>query len=114
MYKARHSTYNSLDELWEIHPDAVTCIKSYTHDYRGRVCIFTELEDFGIYEMTEGSYRDIINFDSPNVRPIHLESAIDFINMNLFGKQLAEVFDNEGDRYLRTWDYVIESPYGFR
>lgn len=34
--------------------------------------------------------------------------------MNLFGKRLAEVFDNEGDRYLRAWDYVIESPYGFR
>ena len=48
MYKARYSTYNSLDEVWETHPDAVTCIKSCTHDYRGKVYIFTELEDFGI------------------------------------------------------------------
>lgn len=82
MYKARYSAYNSLDELWEVHPDAVACIKSCTHDYRGKVYIFTELEDFGIYEMTDGSYRDIINFDSPNVRPIHLESAIDFMGLD--------------------------------
>lgn len=27
--------------------------------------------------MTDGVYGDIINFDSPNVRQIHIESAID-------------------------------------
>lgn len=96
MYKARYSTYNSLDELWEVHPDAVACIKSCTHDYRGKVCIFTELEDFGIYEMTDGSYRDIINFDSPNVRPIHLESVIDFYQLgyNILKAGLKNVVDH--------------------
>lgn len=96
MYKARYSAYNSLDELWEVHPDAVTCIKSCTHDYRGKVYIFTELEDFGIYEMTGGVYGDIINFDSPNVRPIHLESAIDFYELgyNILDAGLKNVVDH--------------------
>lgn len=103
MYKARYSTYDSLDELWEVHPDAVTYIKSCTHDYRGKVCIFTELEDFGIYEMTDGSYRDIINFDSPNVRPIHLESAIDFYQLgyNILDAGLKNVIYSDG------WIYVL-------
>lgn len=103
MYKARYSTYNSLDELWEVHPDAVACIKSCTHDYRGKVYIFTELGDFGIYEMTDGSYRDIINFDSPNVRPIHLESAIDFYELgyNILDAGLKNVIYSDG------WIYVL-------
>lgn len=76
----------------------MTCIKSCTHDYRGKVCIFTELEDFGIYEMTDGSYRDIINFDSPNVRPIHLESAIDFYELgyNILETGLKNVIYSDG------------------
>lgn len=103
MYKARYSTYNSLDELWGVHPDAVACIKSYTHDYRGKVCIFTELEDFGIYEMTDGVYGDIINFDSPNVRPIHLESVIDFYELgyNILDAGLKNVIYSDG------WIYVL-------
>lgn len=103
MYKARYSTYNSLDELWEVHPYAAACIKSCTHDYRGKVCVFTELEDFGIYEMTDGVFGDIINFDSPNVRPIHLESAIDFYELgyNILDAGLKNVIYSDG------WIYVL-------
>lgn len=81
----------------------MACIKSYTHNYRGKVYIFTELEDFGIYEMTDGSYRDIINFDSPNVRPIHLESAIDFYELgyNILEAGLKNVI------YSDWWIYVL-------
>lgn len=102
MYKARYSTYNSLDELWEVHPDAAACIKSRTHDYRGKVCRFTGLEDFGIYEMTDGVYGDIINFDSPNVRPIHLESVIDFYELgyNILEAGLKNVIYSDGRIYV--------------
>lgn len=103
MYKARYSVYNSLDELLEVHPDAAACIKSEVGDYRGKVYIFAELEDFGIYEMTDGSYRDIINFDSPNVRPIYLESAIDFyaLGYNILNACLKNVIYSDG------WIYVL-------
>ena len=81
----------------------MTCIKSCTHDYRGKVYIFTELEDFGIYEMTDGVYGDIINFDSPSVRPIHLESAIDFYELgyNILDAGLKNVI------YSAGWIYVL-------
>ena len=67
--------------------------------------------DFGLYQLDDGLYK-VFNFAHNDYG--FLPDTIDFIDMNLFGKRLAEVFDNEGDRYLRAWDYVIESPYGFR
>lgn len=67
--------------------------------------------DFGLYQLDDGLYK-VFNFADNDYG--FLPDPIDFIDMNLFGKRLAEVFDNEGDRYLRVWDYVIESPYGFR
>lgn len=67
--------------------------------------------DFGLYQLQDGLYK-VFNFADNDYG--FLPDPIDFIDMNLFGKRLAEVFDNEGDRYLRAWDYVIESPYGFR
>lgn len=80
----------------------MACIKGCTHDYHGKVCIFTELEDFGIYEMTDGVFRDIINFDSPNVRPIHLESAIDFYELgyNILKASLKNVVDHGNVIYV--------------
>lgn len=67
--------------------------------------------DFSLYQLDDGLYK-VFNFADNDYG--FLPDPIDFIDMNLFGKRLAEVFDNEGDRYLRAWDYVIESPYGFR
>lgn len=64
-----------------------------------------------LYQLDDGLYK-VFNFADNDYG--FLPDPIDFIDMNLFGKRLAEVFDNEGDRYLRAWDYVIESPYGFR
>lgn len=103
VFQVGEKVFVLVDMLREVHPDAVTCIKSYTHDYRGKVCVFTKLEDFGIYEMTDGSYRDIINFDSPNIRPIHLESAIDFYELgyNILDAGLKNVIYSDG------WIYVL-------
>lgn len=103
MYIARYSVHSSLDELCEIDPDAAAHIKSEFQDYHGKIYGFAELEDFGIYEMTDGSYRDIINFDSPNVRPIHLESVIDFYELgyNILDAGLKNVI------YLDGWIYVL-------
>lgn len=67
--------------------------------------------DFGLYQLDDGLYK-VFNFTDNDYGS--LPDPIDFIDMNLFGKRLAEVFDDEGDRYIRVWDYVIESPYGFR
>lgn len=67
--------------------------------------------DFGLYQLDDGLYK-VFNFADNDYG--FLPDPIDFIDMDLFGKRLAEVFDDEGDRYLRVWDYVIESPYGFR
>lgn len=46
--------------------------------------------------MTDGSYRDIINFDSLNVLPIHLESVIDFYELgyNILKAGLKNVVDH--------------------
>ena len=102
-YGGRVSDHEYARKEGELHPYAAACIKSCTHDYRGKVCLFTELEDFGIYEMTDGSYRDIINFDSPNVRPIYLESVIDFYQLgyNILEAGLKNVIYSDG------WIYVL-------
>lgn len=103
MYTARYSAYNSLDELWGIYPDVAAYIKSDVQDYHGKVYVFAEFEDFGIYEMTEGTFWNIINFDSPNVRPIHLENAIDFYELacNILEAGLKNVI------YYNGWIYVL-------
>ena len=103
MYKARYSTYSSLDELSELYPGAAAHIMSVFPNYRGVIYKLLDLDEFVIYEMTEGSYRDIINFDSPNVRPIHLESAIDFYELgyNILNAGLKNVIYSDG------WIYVL-------
>ena len=103
MYIARYSVHSSLDELCEIDPDAAAYIRSEFQDYRGKVYGFNELEDFGLYEMTEGSYKDVINFDSPGVRPIDLESVIDFYELgrNILDAGLINVV------YYDGWIYVL-------
>lgn len=67
--------------------------------------------DFGLYQLDDGLYK-VFNFADNDYG--FLPDPIDFIDMNLFGKRLVEVFDNEGDRYIYLQDCVIESPYGFR
>ena len=67
--------------------------------------------DFGVYQLQDGLYREFGLADNDYGS---LRDPLDFIDMDLFGKRLAEDLDNEGDGYLRACDYVIESPYGFR
>lgn len=67
--------------------------------------------DFGAYQLDDGLYK-VFNFAGNDYGS--LRDPLDFIDLDLFGKRLAEDLDNEGDRYLHVWDYVIESPYGFR
>ena len=88
--------YESLDELSELYPGAAAHIMSVFPNYRGVIYKFLDLDEFGIYEMTEGVYGDIINFDSPNVRPIHLEIAIDFYELgyNILKAGLKNVVDH--------------------
>lgn len=75
------------------------------------IYVFQSVQDFALEYLHRGIEQKSVFI---NGRYRNIPNAIDFIDMNLFGKRLAEVFDNEGDRYLRAWDYVIESPYGFR
>lgn len=95
--------HESLDELSELYPDAVAHIMSVFPNYRGGIYKFLDLDEFGIYEMTEGSYKGVINFNSPNVRPIHLESAIDFYELgyNILDAGLKDVIYSDG------WIYVL-------
>lgn len=67
--------------------------------------------DFGLYQLDDGLYKVFSFMDNDYGS---LRDPLDFIDMNLFGKRLAEDLDNEGDRYVHIWDCVIESPYGFR
>ena len=103
MYKARYSVHSSFDALCELDPDAAAYIKNEFQDYRGKIYGFIELEDFGLYEMTEGSFANVINFDSPGVRPINLESAIDFYELgsNILEAGLINVI------YYDGWIYVL-------
>lgn len=103
MRDAQYIVYDSLDELRESYPAAVKHITIVSPNYHGNVYKFLDLDEFGIYEMTDGSYRDVINFDSPNVRPIHLESAIDFYELgyNILEAGLKNVIYSDG------WIYVL-------
>lgn len=67
--------------------------------------------DFGLYQLQDGLYK-VFNFADDDYGS--LRNPLDFIDMDLFGKRLAEDFDAGGDRHVHIWDYVIESPYGFR
>lgn len=67
--------------------------------------------DFGLYQLDDGLYKVFSFMDNDYGS---LRDPLDFIDMNLFGKRLAEDLDNEGDRYVHIWDCVIESPHGFR
>lgn len=78
MREAQYIVYDSLDELRESYPDAAKHITIVFPNYCGKVCKFLDLDEFGIYELTEGYLRSIIDFDTPDVRPINLEDAIDF------------------------------------
>ena len=94
--------YESLDELSELHPDAVAYIVSIFPDYHGVIYKFLDLDEFGVYELTEGSYKDVIDFDSPGVKPINLESVIDFYELgrNILDAGLINVTYYKGCIYV--------------
>lgn len=94
--------YESLDELSELYPDAVAHIMSVFPNYRGIIYNFFDLDEFGIYEMTEGSYKGVINFNSPEVKPINLEEAIDFYTLgcNILDAGLTNVTYYKGCVYV--------------
>lgn len=67
--------------------------------------------DFGLYQLQDGLYREFGFADNDYGS---LRDPLDFIDADLFGRRLAEDLENEYAGYLHVWDYVIESPYGFR
>lgn len=95
--------YESLDELSELYPDAAKHIAIVFPDYHGRIYKFLDLDEFAIYEMTEGYFSNIIDFDTPEVRPINLEEAIDFhtLGRNILDAGLINVIYSDG------WIYVL-------
>lgn len=103
MREAQYIVYDSLNEMRELYPDVVAYIEIDFKNYHGRIYKFPDLDEFGIYEMTEGSYKDVINFDSPGIRPISLESTIDFyaLGCNILKAGLINVICYNG------WIYVL-------
>ncbi len=67
--------------------------------------------DFGVYQLQDGLYRafNLADNDYGSLR-----GPLDFVDMNLFGKRLAEDLGADGDNFLNIGEYVFESPYGFR
>ena len=95
--------YESLDELSELYPGAAAHIMSVFPNYRGVIYKFLDFDEFGIYEMTEGSYKGVINFNSPEVKPINLDETIDFhtLGCNILDAGLKNVIYSDG------WIYVL-------
>lgn len=94
--------YESLDELSELYPDAAKHIAICFPGYHGRIYKFLDLDEFAIYEMTEGYFSNIIDFDTPEVRPINLEEAIDFhtLGRNILDAGLINVTYYKGCVYV--------------
>lgn len=67
--------------------------------------------DFGVYQLQDGLYRDFGLADNDYGS---LRDPFDFIDMDLFGKRLAEDLESGDVGFLHVWDCVIESPYGYR
>lgn len=103
MREAQYIVYDSLDELRESYPDAAKHITIVFPNHHGKVYKFLNLDEFGIYEMTEGYLGNIIDFDTPDVRPINLEEAIDFhaLGRNILDAGLKNVIYSDG------WIYVL-------
>ena len=66
--------------------------------------------DFGAYQLQDGLYQafNLADNDYGSLR-----DPLDFVDMNLFGKRLAEDLGTNGDNFLNIGEYVFESPYGF-
>ena len=103
MRNAQYIVYDSVDELRGLFPKAARYFDTNFQNYQGGVYKFLDFEDFGIYEVTEGSYAGVINFDSPDVRPIHLEDAIDYYELGhkILEAGLKNVIYSDG------WIYVL-------
>lgn len=101
MYNIELIPYESLDELSELYPDAAKHIAIVFPDYHGRIYKFLDLDEFAIYEMTEGSYKGVINFNSPEVKPINLDETIDFhtLGCNILDAGLINVTYYKGCVY---------------
>lgn len=102
MREAQYIEYDSLDELRESYPDVAKHITIALSNYHGKVYKFLNFDEFGIYEMTEGYLRHIIDFDTPDVRPINLEEAIDFhtLGRNILDAGLINVAYYKGCVYV--------------
>ena len=104
MRDAYYSVYRLIDELYELYPEETEDIKAKFPNYHGEVCVFTDLSEFGIYEMTDGDFWNIINFDSPYAKLIHLEEIIDFneIASNVLKAGFKNVIDHGDVIYVLT------------
>ena len=104
MRDAYYSVYRLIDELYELYPEETEDIKAKFPNYRGEVCVFTDLSEFGIYEMTDGDFWNIIDFDSPYAKLIHLEEIIDFneIASNVLEVGFKNVIDHGDVIYVLT------------
>lgn len=102
MREARYIVYYSLGELREAYPDAAKHITDVSPNYYDKVYKFLDLDEFGIYEMTEGSYKGVINFNSPEVKPINLDETIDFhtLGCNILDAGLINVTYYKGCVYV--------------
>lgn len=102
MHNIEPIPYESLDELSELYPDAAAHIMSVFPNYRGRIYKFLDLDEFAIYEMTEGYLRNIIDFDAPDIRPINLDETIGFRTLacNILDAGLINVTYYKGCVYV--------------
>lgn len=102
MREARYIVYYSLGELREAYPDVAKHITVVSPNYYDKVYKFLDLAEFGIYEMTGGYLRNIIDFDTPDARPIKLEEAIDFhtLGRNILDAGLTNVTYYKGCVYV--------------
>lgn len=76
---AYYEVYDTLDKLCDLYPFETEDIKEKFPNYHGRVYVFDEnLDEFAIYELTEGIFYNMIDFDIPYTKLIGIEDVIDW------------------------------------
>lgn len=81
MRNAWYEIYDTVDELREEYPMTAERITDKFPKYNGAVYVFEVLEEFAKYELTEGDFWDVIDFNMPYTKLIDMENVINWYTL---------------------------------
>ena len=97
MRRSHYQIYDSIDELYDLYPFEVMDIKRDFPNYHGTVYVFDgHLAEFALYELTEGTFCDMLSFSTQHAKLLDFASVIDWhaLTNNILKAGLKNVVDH--------------------